>query len=76
MNSKRTTFRSLWQNAYVEKVIGTIKRKLLDHSIPLIQLHLQCVLHEYLYDYYNTIRTHQSIGGRHRFQHLLTLQAP
>ncbi|WP_420827578.1 IS3 family transposase [Anaerobacillus isosaccharinicus] len=31
--------------------------------MPLNQLHLHKLLHEYIYDYYNTDRTHQGLGG-------------
>lgn len=33
--SKKTAYRSPWQNPYVEIVIGTEKRELLDHVIPV-----------------------------------------
>ena len=52
------------ENPYAERVIGTIKRELLDHIIPLNQLHLRKLLHEYINDYYNTHRTHQGIKGK------------
>ncbi|WP_042350932.1 integrase core domain-containing protein [Bacillus massiliigorillae] len=64
ITSKKTAYRSPWQNPYVERVIGTIKRELLDYILPLNQLHLHKLLHEYINDYYNTHRTHQGIGGR------------
>ncbi|WP_303964723.1 integrase core domain-containing protein [Sporosarcina ureae] len=61
--SKRTTHRSPWQNPYAERVIGTIKRELLDLVIPLNERHLHNLLLEYINDYYNTDRTHQGING-------------
>lgn len=61
---KRTAYRSPCQNAYAERVIGTIKRELLDQIIPLNQLHLHKILHEYIKDYYNTSRTHQGLEGK------------
>ena len=64
ITSKKTAYRSPWQNPYAERVIGTIKRELLDHIIPLNQLHLRKLLHEYINDYYNTNRTHQGINGK------------
>lgn len=63
ITSKRTAYRSPWQNAYAERVIGTIKHELIKQIIPLNQLHLHKLLHEYIYDYYNTDRTHQGLGG-------------
>ena len=64
ITSKKTAYRSPWQNPYAERVIGTIKRELLDQIIPLNQLHLHKLLHEYINDYYNTNRTHQGIEGK------------
>jgi putative transposase len=56
-----TAYRSPWQNAYVERVIGSIRRECLDHMIVLGENHLRCILDEYV-EYYNTVRTHQSLG--------------
>lgn len=64
ITTKRTAYRSPWQNAYAERVIGTIKRELLDQFIPVNQLHLHKILHEYIKDYYNTNRTHQGLEGK------------
>jgi len=52
--------RSPWQNPYVERVIGTIRRELLDHVIVLNEKHLKRLLAEYL-EYYHRSRTHQSL---------------
>ncbi len=49
--------RSPWQNGYVERVIGSIRRDLLDHVIVLGEAHLRRLLRAYA-DYYNTYRTH------------------
>jgi transposase InsO family protein len=49
--------RSPWQNGYVERVIGSIRRDLLDHMIVLGEGHLRRLLRDYS-DYYNTWRTH------------------
>jgi len=49
--------RSPWQNGYVERVIGSIRRECLDHVIVWSEAHLQCVLTAYA-DYYNSTRTH------------------
>jgi len=45
--------RSPWQNPYVERLIGTIRRELLDHFIVLNEAHLKRLLSEYL-DYYHS----------------------
>jgi transposase InsO family protein len=49
--------RSPWQNGYVERVIGSIRRDLLDHVIVMGEAHLRRLLRAYA-DYYNTWRTH------------------
>ena len=51
---------SPWQNAYVERVIGTLRRELLDHVIILNKRHLKRLLSSYL-DYYHPWRTHRSL---------------
>ena len=52
-----TSYRSPWQNPYVERVIGSIRRECLDHVIILNERHLRRVLKEYQ-DYYHRSRTH------------------
>jgi len=52
-----TARRSPWQNPYVERVIGSIRRECLDHVIILNERHLRRVLRDYL-DYYHRSRTH------------------
>ncbi len=52
-----TSYRSPWQNPYVERVIGSIMRECLDHVIILNERHLRSVLRDYL-DYYHRNRTH------------------
>jgi transposase InsO family protein len=52
-----TAPRSPWQNGYVERVIGSIRRELLDHVIVMGESHLRRLLRDYA-DYYNTWRTH------------------
>jgi hypothetical protein len=56
-----TAPRSPWQNAYVERVIGSIRRECLDHVIVLSIAGLQRVLADYVAYYMNT-RTHLSLG--------------
>ncbi|MFH1842822.1 MAG: integrase core domain-containing protein, partial [bacterium] len=48
---------SPWQNPYVERVIGSIRRDCLDHVIIFDERHLRRVLREYL-DYCHRSRTH------------------
>jgi transposase InsO family protein len=51
------TAQSPWQNGYVERVIGSIRRECLDHVIIWSEAHLRCVLSAYA-AYYNSSRTH------------------
>ena len=51
------TPRSPWQNAYVERIIGSIRRECLDHIIIWNEAHLGRVLTAYA-AYYNSVRTH------------------
>jgi transposase InsO family protein len=52
--------RSPWQNPYVERVIGSIRRECLDHTIVLNERHLRRVLPSYV-RYYHRWRIHQSL---------------
>jgi transposase InsO family protein len=52
--------RSPWQNAYAERVIGSIRRECLDHVIVLGESHLRRILRSYL-AYYHKSRTHLSL---------------
>jgi putative transposase len=55
-----TAPRSPWQNAYVERVIGSIRRECLDHLIIFNECHLRRVLSSYV-EYYQRTRTHLSL---------------
>ena len=61
IRDRPTAPRSPWQNAYVERVIGSIRRELLDHVIVLNEKHLRNLLRRYA-DYYNSYRTHLGLG--------------
>jgi transposase InsO family protein len=52
--------RSPWQNDYAERVIGSIRRECLDHSVAIGERHLRRILSKYM-DYYNRTRTHLSL---------------
>jgi hypothetical protein len=56
----RTAPRSPWQNAYVERVIGSIRRECLDHVIVLSAAGLQRIANAYV-AYYMRSRTHLSL---------------
>jgi len=51
---------SPWQNAYMERVIGTLRGELLDGVIIFNERHLKKFLSSYL-DYYHPWRTHRSL---------------
>jgi len=53
--------RSPWQNPYVERLIGTLRRDCLDHVVVLNETHLRRLLRDYLL-YYHSARTHLSLG--------------
>jgi putative transposase len=50
-------------NAICERLIGTLRRELLDRTLILGQAHLRAVLAEYQ-EHYNAARPHQGIGQR------------
>ena len=52
---------SPWQNGFVERLIGSIRRECVDHIIILVEAHLRRILRSYAC-YYNGIRTHRSLG--------------
>jgi putative transposase len=52
--------RSPWQRAYVERVIGSIRRECLDHVIVFNEASLRRTLHSYL-SYYHKSRLHLSL---------------
>ena len=53
--------RSPWQNAYAERVIGSIRRECLDHVVVIGERHLREILSKYV-NYYNGTRTHLSLS--------------
>ena len=55
-----TAPRSPWQNAYVESVIGSIRRECQDRIVIFNERHLRRVLSSYV-DYYQRTRTHLSL---------------
>jgi transposase InsO family protein len=56
-----TAPQSPWQNAYVERFIGSIRRECLDHVIVISEAGLRRVLKTY-FDYYDRSRTHLALG--------------
>jgi len=56
-----TTPQSPWQNPYVERLIGSIRRECTDHVIVLSETGLRRILKSY-FEYYERSRTHLSLG--------------
>src|SRR5215831_4579708 len=52
---------SPWQNAFADRLIGSVRRECLDHIIVLGEPHLRRILKSYA-DYYNNFRTHRSLN--------------
>ena len=61
MDELRTALRSPWQNPYVERMIGTLRRDCLDHMIVFRERQLHRILTEFL-DYYHRVRPHRSLA--------------
>src|ERR1700757_5173578 len=60
IRDKPTAPASPWQNGFVERLIGSIRRECVDHIIVLGEAHLRRVLKSYA-RYYNDVRTHRSL---------------
>ena len=60
IRDKPTAAASPWQNGFVERLIGSIRRECVDHTIALDEMRLRRVLKSYA-DYYNCVRTHRSL---------------
>ena len=67
-----TARRSPWQNPYVERLIGSIRRECLDHMIILHERHLKRILRSY-FEYYHESRTHLSLDRNSPIQRELEL---
>jgi len=61
MQEVLTAPRSPWQNPYVERLVGSIRRECLNHVIIFDELHLKRLLHAY-FSYYHLARIHLSLG--------------
>jgi putative transposase len=53
---------SPWQNPYAERLIGTLRRELLDRVIVLNEAHLRRLMSSDL-EYYHTVRPHLSLDS-------------
>ena len=61
MNEVITAARSPWQNAFAERLIGSIRRDCLDHVVVLNRRHLTSLLKKY-FVYYHRSRTHLALA--------------
>ena len=61
IRDRPTSARSPWQNAYAERLIGSIRRECIDHIVVFSERHLRHVLLAYM-NYYNGARTHLSLS--------------
>ena len=61
IRDRPTSFRAPWQNGYVERLIGSIRRECTDHLIVVNAEHRRRILAKYA-TYYNEARTHVSLG--------------
>jgi len=60
IRDKPTAPASPWQNGYVERLIGSIRREYVDHVIILGEAHLRRILRSYA-RYYNRASEHPSV---------------
>jgi len=60
IRDRPTSPRSPWQNAYAERLIGSIRRECIDHVVVFGERHLRHLLLSYM-NYYNGTRTHLSL---------------
>ena len=69
VSSKRTAYRSPWQNGICERAVGIIRNEILRFITPLSDKHLQKMLNGYIHKFYNTHRTHQGINCKTPIPH-------
>ena len=62
IRDRPTSPRSPWQNAYAQRLIGSIRRACVDHIVVFGEQHLRHALLWYM-NYYNEVRTHLSLGN-------------
>jgi hypothetical protein len=61
LKAKRTSIHAPWQNGTAERWIGSCRREVLDHIIPVNEEHLRRVIREYVC-YHQTDRIHDSLS--------------
>jgi len=60
LKPKRTGVQAPWQNGVAERWVGSCRRELLDHVIPLNEEHLRRLIRDYV-SYYHQDRIHDSL---------------
>jgi putative transposase len=58
----RTAPKAPLMNSFCERFLGSVRRECLDHVVVLGERHLERVLREYCFSYFNRARPHQGIG--------------
>jgi transposase InsO family protein len=61
LQPKRTSIQAPWQNGIAERWVGSCRREMLDHDIPLNERHLRRLLREYV-SYHNDDRIHDALS--------------
>ena len=64
MRVVRTAVLAPLMNSVCERFLGSVRRECLDHLVILGERHLEHVLKEYCFNYFNVARPHQGIGQR------------
>ena len=54
----RTACYSPWQNPFVERYFGTLRRELLNHIVPINEEHCYRLINEFIEEYYHPERPH------------------
>ena len=60
LKPKRTSVQAPWQNGVSERWVGSCRREILDHVIPLDEENLRRLVRDYV-DYYHQDRIHDSL---------------
>ncbi|MFZ0890006.1 MAG: integrase core domain-containing protein [Candidatus Binataceae bacterium] len=60
IRDRPTAVRSPWQNGYAERLISSIRRECLDHSVVFGEAHLRRIIRAHA-AYYNDVRTHLAL---------------
>jgi transposase InsO family protein len=75
IRDRPTAPRSPWQNAYVERLIGSIRRECIDHVIILGEAHLRRIMSRYA-GYYKRASQHPSVYVLEGISIVLALEIP